>query len=447
MTYYHRRRAAIMLGVIILGTAVMGFTVWATTPPAASALVGGLNAPTRKATTPTSVIAARVRPTATDPACTPAPLAERAARTLIVGLPTVTDHADPLVKEILDLGVGGVFLNTDNVKSKTQVTSLIAGIRARAGRPILIATDEEPGRVSVFRELVGSSPSARRLASEETPAGARKHAAGVAAQLAGMGIDMDLAPVADLDDGPSSGVIGDRSFSADPTVAGNYAYAYAAGLADGGVLPVVKHFPGQGRSSEDIHFRTASVTVTLDALQSSDLRPFEALIRAGIPAVMMNHLRYSSIDPDLPASLSPRAYQLLRGLGFQGAAITDSVGMAAVNQTWDVAEASVRAVAAGADGVLNTGGQTAKDMRHGLVAAVYTGKLDESRINEAASRMVALAGGDPATVTCMTDTWRPEGDFTPQAERPGTQPVPTQPQRGQTQLGPVAAYPARQGQR
>ena len=226
--------------------------------------------------------------------------------------------------------------------------------------------------MSVFRELVGSSPSARRLAAEETPAGARKHAAGVAAQLAGMGIDMDLAPVADLDAGPSSGVIGDRSFSADPTVAANYAYAYAAGLADGGILPVVKHFPGQGRSSEDIHFRAASVTVTLDALQSSDLRPFDALIRAGIPAVMMNHLRYSSIDPDLPASLSPRAYQLLRGLGFQGAAITDSVGMAAVNRTWDVAEASVRAVAAGADGVLNTGGQTAKDMRHGLVAAVLS---------------------------------------------------------------------------
>ena len=410
MTYYHRRRAAIMLGVIVLGTAVMGFTVWATDS------TGGVGTgqwaerpgrrewrrrdwrtPKRRDARPPSP-PARVRPTATAtvPACTPAPLAERAARTLIVGLPSVTEPSDPLVKEVLDLGVGGVFLNTDNVKSRAQVTGLIAGIRSRAGRPILIATDEEPGRVSVFRELLGSSPSARRLASEETPTGARKHAAGVATQLAAIGIDMDLAPVADLDAGPSSGVIGDRSFSADPTVATNYAYAYAAGLADGGVLPVVKHFPGQGRSTEDIHFRAASVTVTLDALQSSDLRPFDALIRAGIPAVMMNHLRYSSLDPDLPASLSPRAYQLLRGLGFRGAAITDSVGMAAVNGTWDVAEASVRAVAAGADGVLNTGGRTAKDMRHGLVAAVLGGKLDESRVNEAASRMVALAGGDPS---------------------------------------------------
>ena len=84
-------------------------------------------------TTPSSVIAARVRPTVTVPACTPAPLAERAARTLIVGLPSVTVPSDPLIKEILDLGVGGVFLNTDNVKSKTQVTALIQGIRGPGG--------------------------------------------------------------------------------------------------------------------------------------------------------------------------------------------------------------------------------------------------------------------------------------------------------------------------
>ena len=187
--------------------------------------------------------------------------------------------------------------------------------------------------------------------------------------------------------------------------------------------------------------------MTLDALQSSDLRPFDALIRAGIPAVMMNHLRYSSIDPDLPASLSPRAYQLLRGLGFQGAAITDSVGMAAVNRTWDVAEASVRAVAAGADGVLNTGGQTAKDMRHGLVAAVLrrqARRVPDQRggVPDGGPRRRRPGDGDVPDGRLAarrgTSPRRPSGA--------GTQPVPTQPQREQTQLGPVAAYPAKQGQ-
>ena len=462
MTDYHRRRAAIMLVLMVAGTVGMGLTVWATTPPSASAQTVGARTVDKQAgattaapvVTPTSLSPTSVGGTVTTrtpdgavPGCTPIPLAERAARTLIVGLPNVTEASDPLVGEILDLGVGGVFLNTDNVKSRAQVVALVKGIRSRAGRPILVATDEEPGRVSVFRDLLGSSPSARRLASEETPAGARQYAARVAQELATMGIDLDLAPVADLDAGPSSGIIGDRSFSADPTVTSNFAYAYAAGLADGGVLPVAKHFPGQGRSSTDIHVEAASVTVSLEALQSSDLRPFDALIRAGIPAVMMNHLRYSSLDPTLPASLSPRAYQLLRGLGFRGAAITDSVGMGAVNRTWDVAEASVKAVAAGADGVLNTGGETAKDMRHGLVAAVQGGKLDESRLNEAASRIVALAGGDPATVTCTTGDWLPEGDFTRKPAGAATQAIPTQPGRDQTRLAPVAATPDQSGQR
>ena len=103
--------------------------------------------------------------------------------------------------------------------------------------------------------------------------------------------------------------------------------------------------------------------------------------------------------------------------------------MAAVNQTWDVAEAAVRAVSAGADGVLNTGGQTAKDMRHGLVAAVQVGTLDESRVNEAASRMVALAGGDPRPVTCTTGDWLPDGDFARHAAGAGTPLVPTHPDR------------------
>jgi beta-N-acetylhexosaminidase len=458
VTDHHRRRAAFMLALMVAGTAVMGLTVWATTPPEASAHTGGAPAPAPAKATRGAAAAAAAIPTTVAvaaragavPGCTPVPLAERAARTLIVGLPGVTDPADPLVKEVVDLGVGGVFINNDNVKSRAQVVNLIRGIRTRAGRAILIATDEEPGRVSVFRDIVGSSPSARRLAAQETLAGARQHAATVAGLLSSMGIDLDLAPVADLDDGPSSGIIGDRSFSDDPTVAANYAYAYAAGLADGGVLPVAKHFPGQGRSSEDVDVRAASVTITLDTLQSTDLRPFDSLIRAGIPAVMVNHLRYSSLDPSLPASLSPRAYQLLRGLGFRGAAITDSVGMGAVNRTWDVAEAAVKAVAAGADGVLNTGGRTAKDMRHGLVAAVQSGRLDESRMDEAASRIVALAGGDPTTVTCTRGQWLPEGDFsraggtagsTPARPGVATQPTPdrTQPTPDRTQLAPVVA--------
>ena len=198
--------------------------------------------------------------------CTPAPLAQRAARTLIVGLPDITDPSDPLVKKVLDIGVGGIFLNPGNVESRAQVMRLIQGIRAQAGRPIVISIDEEPGRVSTLGDLIGSSRSARRMADEGPATDVRAYATTVATELARLGIDLNLAPVADLTDGPYDEIIGDRSFSVDPAIASEYAVAYSQGMADGGVRAVAKHFPGQGRSTDDIHFEAAEpITVPLDA--------------------------------------------------------------------------------------------------------------------------------------------------------------------------------------
>jgi beta-N-acetylhexosaminidase len=116
---------------------------------------------------------------------------------------------------------------------------------------------------------------------------------------------------------------------------------------------------------------------------------------------MVSNVDYLGLDSAEPASMSPRAYQLLRSMGFSGVAITDSVGMGAVNQRWDWAEAAVKAIAAGADGVLTTDGSFAKDMVHGLVVAVQRGELSEERLNQAAARMIALAGGDPMTFACQ----------------------------------------------
>ncbi len=338
----------------------------------------------------------------TVPGCTPASLAQRAARTLIVGIPDVKDPSDPIIKKVLDIGVGGIFLNPGNVDSEAQVIRLVKGIRAQAGRPIVVSVDEEPGRVSSLGDILGASPSARRMANEGPASEVRSYARTVAVRLARLGIDLNLAPVADLTDGPYDGIIGDRSFSSDPAIASEYALAFAQGMVDGGVRPVAKHFPGQGRSTDDIHFEEASpITTPLDLLRLTDVRPFRDLVRAGIPVVMMNHIRYSALDRNLPASLSPRAYGLLRELGFNGVAITDSLGMGAVNLTWGFYDAAPMAIAAGADGLLGTDGFFAEEMRDGLVDAVAAGKLSERRLSEAAARMVALAGGNPRTVACI----------------------------------------------
>lgn len=335
------------------------------------------------------------------PACTPAPLLRRAAAVLFVGIPGVTSADDPLAKEVIDAGVGGVFLSEPNVVSTEQVTALVAGLRERADRPLIVSTDEESGRVAVTREIVGAGPSPRRLAATKTPAQVREYARGVGAKLADIGVDLDLAPLLDLEDGPSGGVIGDRSFSADPQVAARYGLAFSAGLLAAGVTPTVKHFPGQGRSESDTHTGNGRVSATLAELRRTDLVPFQAAIDAGAPVVMLNHLQYDALDPTLPASVSPKAYELLREMGFRGVAMTDSVGMGAINLRWDFPEAAVRAITAGADAVLATDGNQAVRMRNALVQAVRFGRLPQARLNEAAARVTALAGGDPMAFSCV----------------------------------------------
>ncbi|HEV2069973.1 MAG TPA: glycoside hydrolase family 3 N-terminal domain-containing protein [Acidimicrobiales bacterium] len=345
-------------------------------------------------------------PTPADPGgddqCVPAPLEQRAAQVLVVGLPGATVSSDAMVEEILDVGVGGVLITTPNVKSSAQIGQFVSDVRALAGRPIVMTAGEESGRVATFRDVLGPTPAARSLAASRSAQEVRDMAEDVGSRLAALGIDLDLAPVVDLDGGPAGGIIGDRSFSADPSTASAYGLAWAQGLAAAGVHPTAKHFPGHGRVTGDSHVELPTVDASLEELRGSDLVPFAELIDAGVPVVMLDHIAYTVFDPDLPASLSPKAYQFLREMGFEGVAMTDSVGMGAVNLMWSFPEAAVLSVSAGADAVLTTDGSQARSMRDALVEAVRSGELPESRLDEAAARMVALAGGDTMAATCRS---------------------------------------------
>ncbi len=353
--------------------------------------------PAPRAPTPSpSPVAAAPRP----PPCAPAALEERAGRLLLVGLPEVTSPDDPLLAEVADVGVSGVLLTHTNVVGPRQVRALVGALRSAAGGALLVAVDEEPGRVRTFEELFGFVPSARRLANERTPAEVRDLGRETGLFLSGLGVDVNFAPVADLDGGPREDTIGDRSFSADPGTAADYALAYARGLRDAGVTPVVKHFPGRSDAAGDDHVGKSVATTPLAELVESDVAPFRDLVDAGAPVVMMGNVVYEALDPAAPASMSPAAYGMLRDIGFEGVAITDSIGMGAVNLRWDYGEATVKAVAAGADGVLATDGWGARWMRDALVDAVQSGRLSEARLNDAAARMTALAGGDPQALAC-----------------------------------------------
>ncbi len=339
------------------------------------------------------------------PGCVPAPLEERAAAVLVVGLPGVTSADQDLAREVVELGVGGVFLSSSNVRTARQTTDLVTGLQAGMdvahGRPLVVSTDEESGRVALARQVVGAGPSPRSLAASSTPAEVEQFAAASGTRLAELGVTLNLAPVVDLDEGPADGVIGDRAFGADPDVVTRYAAAYWRGLASAGVAPTVKHFPGHGRSVTDTHAEGDVVETSLGELLRTDLVPFARAVEDGVPVVMLNHLGYRALDPHLPASLSPAAYAALREMGFEGVAMTDSLGMGAVHQRWDFPESVVLAVQAGADAALTTDGSQARGMRDALVAAVRAGALPEDRLSEAAARVTALAGGDPVRMSCV----------------------------------------------
>ena len=291
-------------------------------------------------------------------------------------------------------------LRDDNIVDEEQALELVTGLRARLGANLLVAVDDEGGRVSSMAALDQSVTSARRLGQRGVDAA---HDAGRALGdlAASVGIDWVFAPVVDLDDGPASGVIGDRSFGADPTAVAATAGAFARGIHETGLAVTAKHFPGHGGEGDPHRGDTVDDT-SLDALRAQDLVPFEALVAEGAEAVMVGHVIYPQVWADLPASLEPGAYQLLRDIGFDGVAITDALGMGAVHARFGFDRAPAMAVAAGADAVLVNQGDQVEVLHRGLVEAVHEGRLDEARLDQAVGRVLALRGQAPDGIVCPT---------------------------------------------
>jgi beta-N-acetylhexosaminidase len=218
-------------------------------------------------------------------------------------------------------------------------------------------TDEEGGEIQRMANLVGSLPWPRIMAATMTEEQVRGLAEEVGRRMRAAGVTMDLAPVLDLSDSPGPDAAypdGPRSFSIRAPVATAYGLAFAQGLREAGVIPVVKHFPGLGQASFNTDYGPASVP-PLSELEAGSLRPFEAAIKAGAAAVMVGNVTIPGLTGILPASLSAAAVTgLLRSqLGFGGLVLTDSLSALAVQDAgYAVPQAAVLAIEAGADMVL-----------------------------------------------------------------------------------------------
>jgi beta-N-acetylhexosaminidase len=326
-------------------------------------------------------------------------LDRQAGRCVFVGIqgPTPTSAELDLIRR----GVGGVILFARNVVDPGQVAELSRTLKAAAPDPLLICIDQEGGRVQRLRPPHWTAwPSMRRLGELDQHGGidgmngtAVVETLGrmVARELSACGIDLDFAPVLDVDTNPDNPVIGDRSFSRDPRRVARLGVALGQALERAGVASCGKHFPGHGDTSQDSHMTLPRLAYDDKRLWEVELVPFVAAARAGLASVMTAHVRFEALDR-LPATLSPLSLRLLRrDVEFRGCCISDDLEMRAISENWGVPDAAELAVDAGCDAVLVCHTlQHQHDSIDAIARGARSGPLPRERLLEASTRVQTL---------------------------------------------------------
>ena len=383
-----------------------------TAGPSTSGTVGTTAGPTTQPAT-TSIAPTTASPaTCLDgPAVAAWPISRRARE--LVAVPALS--ADPAVVEAaVSEGAGGILLlgpMPGAAQLSADLRSAVAARSSGTGQAPMVMVDQEGGGVQRLGADVPSLPWPRQMAASMTPAQVQQRAEVVGREMAALGVNVDLAPVLDLDGGPylsATDPDGPRSFSTDPNIASTYGAAFAAGLRAGGVLPVVKHFPGLGGSSGNTDYGPAATRPYSD-LRSSGLVPFERTAGRGAPAVMVANATVPGLTSK-PASVSAAVISgLLRTqLHFTGLVMTDSLSAGAISQAgYDVASAAGASIEAGADLVLFGSTLTAAQTRAlapagvqrqtasivaAISAAVQSGKLPPGRLDDAVLHVARAQG-------------------------------------------------------
>ncbi len=291
----------------------------------------------------------------------------------------------------------GFILFARNCVHPAQVRRLILDLRAAVGRaaaPVLI--DQEGGRVARLGPphwpARGPARAIGRLAERDLAAGRQAawlHARLIAADLEPLGITVDCAPVLDLAIADRTAAIGDRALSADPALVGELGRAMIDGLLEGGVLPVIKHLPGHGRARIDSHAALPVVDADLERLRATDFRPFRTC--RGAPLAMTAHVLYPALDPDRPATLSPRIIEgVIRAeLGVTGALLSDDLSMGALQGTIGARTAAARA--AGCDLALHCNGRHAEMVEVLAAAGPLAGAARDRALRALRQRRVPQA--------------------------------------------------------
>lgn len=319
-------------------------------------------------------------------------VAEDARAVVLAGLPGTV--LDPATTSFLAEGGRAVILFSKNLQSRDQTRALTTAMACAAGAEILVAVDQEPGRVERLAKIGISSPavdSPREQFIADTLA--------MGKAMFNLGINFDLAPVLDVARGSNPVLVG-RNFGPDPEVVAARGVDFQLTLESLGIATTAKHFPGHGLSTVDPHLQVTPIDAGLETLQEVDFPPFQSAIDSGIGAVMVGHPIYEALDPDNPASLSPTVLTLLRTeFGFDGVAVTDAFSMAGVREGRTLGDVTVEALIAGEDLLIVDNPREVAEVVAVIERAVADGTLSRDRLAEAAGRVRRLASS-AAPVGC-----------------------------------------------
>ena len=341
---------------------------------------------------------------------TPPNLREKLGQLLMVGFRgSRPAECGPILRDLREHRLGGVVLfdqemadgsaGRRNIESPAQVKELVACLHVAARAPLLVAIDQEGGRVNRLKPSYGfpESISHEALGRLNQPAETLRHAAATAKTLASLGINWNLAPVVDLDANPGNPIIKGkgRSFAGDPERVARHAAEFVRAHRAHGVLTCAKHFPGHGSEAGDTHLGLVDVTQTWN---ERELLPFQRLLEAGLcDAIMTAHVFNTRLDPDRPATLSRAVITgiLRERLGFQGVIVSDDMEMKAISSQYGLENSVPAALEAGLD-MLCFGNNLTYDPDVVpkaiaiLERAVQSGRIPEARIDESFQRVRAL---------------------------------------------------------
>lgn len=307
----------------------------------------------------------------------------------------------PDAAALLSEGLGGVCLFGSNTADGPEAVAELTAAIHEAAPYAVVSVDEEGGDVTRLH-AGGLSPvlGPAALGSADDLDLTRATGAAVGAELAAVGIDLDLAPVADVNCHPDNPVIGTRSFGADAARAAEHVAAWIEGLQSAGVAACAKHFPGHGDTAQDSHLALPTVDVDLETLLARELVPFVAAVEAGVASVMTSHIVVPAVDPDLPATLSRPVLALLREhVGYDGVLVSDALDMAGASAGRGIPEAAVLSLSAGADLLCIGADKDAalvREIQAAIVGAVRSGRLAEERLAQAVRRIDRMPRGSGA---------------------------------------------------